>query len=285
MPINLSISEQLTHCTIRIECDLADGRTGTGTGFFFRFAEHEDQHIPAIITNKHVVSGAVRGRFHLTLANNSGEPLTGQHQAIQFDNFERRWLQHPSPDVDLCVMPIAPLIRSAQQQNIRFFYIAADRSLIPTQAELDDLTALEDIVMIGYPNGIWDSANNLPIIRRGITATHPNIDYNGRPEFIIDAACFPGSSGSPVFIFNLGGYTTRSGGTVIGPNRVKLMGVLYAGPQYTAEGEIAIVNVPTVQRPVVLSNIPNNLGIVIKSTKLLDFDPILQRIANSGTGS
>ncbi len=44
--------------------------------------------------------------------------------------------------------------------------------------------------MIGYPNGIWDEANNMPIIRRGITATHPNFNYNGKPEFMIDAACF-----------------------------------------------------------------------------------------------
>ena len=284
MPLNLSISEQLTYCTIRIECDLTGGRVSTGTGFFFNFAEEGDHHIPAIVTNKHVVAGASRGRFHITLANESGEPLNGRHQGIQVDDFQARWILHPSPEVDLCVMPIAPLITVANQQNIKFFYIAVNRSFIPSQMELSDLTALEDIVMIGYPNGIWDETNNMPIIRKGITATHPNIDYNSRPEFMIDAACFPGSSGSPVFLFNLGGYTTRSGGVQIGSSRIKLLGVLYAGPQYTAEGEIAILNVPTVQRPVVLSGIPNNFGIVVKSAKLLDFDSILQDMNNRATG-
>jgi len=70
--------------------------------------------------------------------------------------------------------------------------------------------------MVGYPVGIWDSANNMPVIRRGITATHPGKDYEGKSEFMIDAACFPGSSGSPVFLFNLGSYPQKAGGIVIG---------------------------------------------------------------------
>jgi hypothetical protein len=135
--------------------------------------------------------------------------------------------------------------------------------------------------MIGYPNGIWDSVNNLPIIRKGITATHPSIDYDGRREFLIDAACFPGSSGSPVFLFNLSSYTTKSGGTIIGGSRIKLIGVLYAGPQYSAEGEVRIVNVPTQQKVVAVSAIPNNLGFVIKAERLRDFDPILSVLGDA----
>jgi len=285
MPTNLSVSEQLTHCTVRIECEYKDGTNGTGTGFFFRFAEDSKMNIPAIVTNKHVIDNVLKGKIHLTLSDQSGAPLIGQHKFFFFEDFRPRWIYHPSPDVDLCVMPIAPLIHMANEQNVEFFYVGIDKSMIPTQSELLDFTALEDIIMIGYPNGIWDATNNMPIIRRGITATHPNIDYEGRSEFMIDAACFPGSSGSPVFIFNLGGYTTRSGGTVIGPSRVKLLGVLYAGPQYTTAGEIKIINVPTTQRPVVLSSIPNNLGFVIKASKLFDFDSILQSMAIKRTGT
>jgi len=285
MPTNLTVSEQLTHCTVRIECEYKDGTTGTGTGFFFRFAEQGEMHAPAIVTNKHVIDNALKGKIHLTLADLSGAPLIGQHKFFFFEDFQPRWIYHPSPDVDLCVMPIGPLIHMANEQNVKFFYVGIDRSLIPSQAELSEFTALEDIIMIGYPNGIWDATNNMPIIRRGITATHPNIDYDGQAKFMIDAACFPGSSGSPVFIFNLGGYTTRSCGTVIGPNRVKLLGILHAGPQYTAEGQIKIINVPTTQRPVVLSSIPNNLGLVIKAAKLFDFDQILQDLMNKRTGT
>jgi len=272
---NLSPSEQLTYSTVRIECEYPDGGIGTGTGFFFRFAEQQDKHVPAIVTNKHVIEGATRGKIHFNLADNQGLPLMANHVAIMIDNFQSAWIPHPIPDIDLCAMPIAPLLNQATQEGKRVFFITLDRSLIPPSSELAELTALEEIIMIGYPNGIWDALNNMPIIRKGITATHPNVDYNGKKEFMIDAACFPGSSGSPVFLFNFGTYATKSGTTVVG-SRIKLLGVLYAGPQHTATGEIEIVDVPTRQRAVTISRIPNNLGLVIKSQRLLDFDTVFR---------
>jgi hypothetical protein len=92
---------------------------------------------------------------------------------------------------------------------------------------------------------------------------------------LIDAACFPGSSGSPVFLFNLGGYAAKAGGMIIG-SRLKLLGILYAGPQHTVEGEIRIVKVPTLDRPVAVSTIPNNLGIVVKARKLDAFETLFR---------
>jgi len=44
--------------------------------------------------------------------------------------------------------------------------------------------------MIGYPSGLWDTKNNLPIVRKGITATTPYFDYNGKREFLVDIAAF-----------------------------------------------------------------------------------------------
>jgi hypothetical protein len=185
-------------------------------------------------------------------------------------------MPHPNPDVDLCVMPVAPLLTQASAAGHNFFYVSLDKSLIPSTDELADLGALEDVVMVGYPNGIWDATNNMPVVRRGVTATHPNLNYEGRLEFMIDAACFPGSSGSPVFLYSNGGYATRAGGMVMGGIRVKLLGVLYAGPQHTATGEVRIVNVPTQQRAIAISSIPQNLGLIIKSSRLLDFDGLLR---------
>jgi len=274
---NLSPSEQLTYSTVRIECEIAPSGAGTGTGFFHQFAKSADKFIPAIVTNKHVINGAQKGLIHLHLADENGNPLSGQFFSVVIENMQSNWILHPDPDVDLCIMPIAPLLTQAQSSGKKVFFISLDHSLIPSSDLMKELTAIEDVIMIGYPNGIWDQTNNMPIVRKGITATHPNLNYNGKQEFMIDAACFPGSSGSPVFLFNIGTYAQRDGGTNIG-SRIALLGILYAGPQHTATGEIQIVNVPTQQKPVAFSRIPNNLGLVIKSGKLLDFDPILQKL-------
>lgn len=277
---NLSLSEQLVYSTVRIECETAHGEIGTGTGFFYQFAKSEDNFVPAIVTNKHVINGAQKGLIHLHLADQKGSPLSGQFFSVVIENMQANWILHPDPEVDLCIMPIAPLLMHAQSKGKSIFFISLDHSLIPSQDLIAAFTAIEDIVMIGYPNGIWDRTNNMPIVRRGITATHPNLNYNGKQEFMIDAACFPGSSGSPVFLFNIGTYAQRDGGTAIG-SRIALLGILYAGPQYTAIGEIQIVNVPTQQKPVAFSRIPNNLGLVIKSGRLVDFDAILEKLARN----
>jgi len=275
--MSLSASEQITYSTIRIECEYDDG-VGTGTGFFFRFLHDAatGNHVPVVITNKHVIEGAKRGKLIFTKADTNNQPLDTQHFQVYFDNFESLWRKHPDIDVDLCAMPIAPFLTEAGKRGEKLFYISLDPSLIPNKQQIEDLSALEEILMVGYPNGIWDSVNNKPILRKGITATHPNFDYNGKKELMIDAACFPGSSGSPVFIFNEGGYRDKKGTMHLGASRIILLGVLFAGPQHTAQGDIEIINIPTGQKPIVISRIPNNLGLIVKSERLLELEKLFK---------
>lgn len=260
----LTVSEQLCYSTVRVECDI-----GTGTAFYFQFAVDATTQVPLLITNKHVVEGAKTGRLLVHLAGPDRAP-SGKHLGFEIADFAKAWFPHPDPQLDLCALPMANILTEATKMGHSPFYIAFETSSTITAQELQDLSALEDIVMVGYPNGIWDSVNNMPVIRRGITATHPKLNYEGRSEFMIDAACFPGSSGSPVILYNIGSYATRQG-VQLGSSRVKLLGVLYAGPQHTATGELEIVTVPTQQKVVAFSRIPNNLGMVIKATRLIEF--------------
>ncbi|WP_185956506.1 S1 family peptidase [Changchengzhania lutea] len=274
--MQLSITEQLAYSTVRLECLTKTGNVQTGTGFFFKFLEKGDQHVPVIITNKHVVKNAVKGKFILTKSDKDGNPINTEHFTAEFVNFEQQWKMHPDANVDLCAMALAPVVNYAQQQRVNLFYRVFDKNLLPQKEQQDEFTALEDVLMIGYPNGIWDSVNNQPIFRKGTTATHPNIDYNGKKEFMIDVACFPGSSGSPVLIYNASSYTTKSGGTIMGGTRIILIGVLYAGPQHTATGEIKIVNVPQFNQPLSISRIPNNLGICLKAERILELEKLFE---------
>jgi len=244
---------------------------------FFGFLKNGDEVIPAVVTNKHVINGAVKGSFCLTLKGDNGEPLIGKHLKIEFDNFEAQCIKHPEEDVDLAVFLAGPILNQAKQQGKEFFFTTLDEGIVPPEEFYEQISSMEDVVMIGYPNGIWDSKHNLPLIRKGITSTHPKYDFNGKPEFLIDAACFPGSSGSPVFLANLGTYFDKKGNTNVG-TRLGLLGVLYAGPQHTAQGDVHIVPVPTSQKAISVSSIPNNLGMVIQVKKIKDFEPIIKSI-------
>ena len=277
MAHGLSPSEQLTYSTVRIECDLKGGGKSTGTGFFFKFLDDGQNFVPVVVTNNHVVKDAVQGRFLLHEGDNDGGPHTDSNFSVSLGNFESLWIKHPDPKVDLCILPIATLLSEAAKQNRKIFYVSLDPSLIPSEEQLAGLTAVEEVLMVGYPVGIWDKVNNMPIIRRGITATHPSKNYDGRHEFMIDAACFPGSSGSPVLLFNIGSYALKTGGIAMG-SRILLLGILYAGPQYNAKGEIVVENVPTGQKLVASSSVPTNLGLCIKAAKLREFEPIIEKL-------
>lgn len=279
MGVDLSLSEQLAFITTRIQCEKTDGTISVGTGLFFQYTFAGDKTIPVIVTNRHVIEGSKRGVFHLTRTSENGEPVPGDFEAIVVDNFEQSWIPHPDPMVDLCIMPMEPLPDFAERQSVKFFYRSLDESLIPTSQVLSELTALEEVLTIGYPIGLWDAVNNMPIFRKGITATHPNLNYEGRDEFLIDAACFPGCSGSPVLIYNLGAYPTRRGDIILG-TRILFLGILYAVLLHVpAEGKIEFMPVPTRIRTFGAQEVPINLGVVIKARRLLDFKPVLRKIA------
>jgi hypothetical protein len=111
---------------------------------------------------------------------------------------------------------------------------------------------------------------------KGITATHPKLRLNGKPEFLIDAACFPGSSGSPVLLANIGSYVSPDGALNAG-TRVALLGTLYAGPRHTTEGDVVVVDVQTDTKQIAVGHIPNNLGYVIQASELLVLEEAVRK--------
>lgn len=276
----LSIFEKLALSTVRIECEVGDGKLSTGTGFFMKFVENKNSYVPAIITNKHVIEGAKSGSLYLTLSDGQGRPLYNGYYKFEITNFEQPWLSHPDPDIDLCAMPINALVNDLSAKKLKPFITFFEFSNIPTQEDIDDMAGMERVVMIGYPNGLWDARHNQPVLRSGVLASHYKFDWNKKPEFLIDLACVPGSSGSPVLIVDIGQVYTRKG-LNIGSSRIKFLGILYAGPVLAADGTIEVVPVPTNHNVKVKTQIPINLGYVIKAKKLFDFEQIFQNELSS----
>ena len=256
-----SLNEQLLYSTLAVRTN-----TGSGSGFIYSHKIPNGLNIPMLITNKHVVYGAnqVRLVFHL---GEQGRP-TGETHTVFAAEQNFRWIDHPSVGVDLCCIPLVPYFDAIKRQGKNPFYISLDESIFPSQQQLEDLTALENVVMVGYPNGLSDEVNNFPLLRRGSTASHPAVDFNGGPQGMVDMACFPGSSGSPIFLLNEGGYHSKDGSYHIGGTRFYLLGVLTSGPVMRRDGEIEIRTIPTQQVPVPVMELMIHLGYYVKTREV-----------------
>ena len=198
MEIN-SITKKLLFNTVRVDTVLEDGSEGSGTAFVVSHA-HARGTYTFIVTNRHLVEGVRCGGLVFTQKRN-GQPAFGERFQLNIDDFPHAWFLHPDPEVDLAIIPMRPLEQAARDQGVELYYHAIDSRQAPDAATLRSLDALEEVLFVGYPNGVWDQVNLMPILRRGTTATPIALDFEGRPEFLVDAAVYPGSSGSPVFIY------------------------------------------------------------------------------------
>lgn len=273
MKAPFGLTEQLMFATVRIETE-----SSVGTGFTFRFSVDAGKGIPVVVTCRHVVGAATWGRFKVHLAS-PADPRAPSDKShlVELDNFATRWVPHPNPKIDLCAMPLAPLLAATEEQGLHPFYIQLDENLLPSADELDQLQAVENVLMVGYPTGLWDEVNNFPLFRRGITASHPAIDYQGESITVVDMACYPGSSGSPVLLFDQGAYATK-GGLNVG-SRAKLLGILFKGPTFSAEGRIEVEDIPTATRASALTNVLIHLGFIIKARELAPLGESLKELA------
>lgn len=207
--------------------------------------------------------------FTLTEGDKYNEPITGSHIKRKIENFSKRWIRHPSEEVDLCAMPMMPIITEIRREGKVPWFRRIEYSTIPSEEEWRNFIPAEDIIMIGYPNGLWDEVNGIPFFKKGMTATHPYMNYKGREEFVIDMSVYPGSSGSPVFLLTNEFYAKSR--TFQGrPDHARLLGIAYKHFKFNANLKSFESENPNLSDEVP----PIDLGLAIRSTKFHDFDTI-----------
>lgn len=280
-PPRLHLAEALSYLTMHIR-----SRHGqypvTGTGFFFTFRikDGRGMSIPALVTNRHVVLGYSQTTLLFTVAKD-GLP-TDKTVEFQLGQGNNTWYVHPDSDVDLCALPILPIINHFKRKGIELFISPLNYTFIADDDFLKNVMQLDEVAMIGYPDGIWDKVNNQPIFRKGVFATKPGLKYNGKREFVIDMPVYGGSSGSPVLIASDGPWVDRSHGhSLLTHAPTKLMGVVYKTFIHNDLGKLVAVPIPTVSNDranAAIVKVPNNLGLVISASRLLEMEDEFTRM-------
>ena len=173
---------------------------------------------------------------------------------------EHLYFAHPNLDVDLACINVSSIAHTDA-----FFQCLDGKFFKPIDYEKVLLGS--DVIFVGYPDGLYDPVNNLPLIRKGSIASMPNVDFNGSGQIIIDAQIFPGSSGSPVFVAWDGKYS--------------LLGVVSRTMLRDSKLQILQVNTPQLGVKEILG-----LGIVIKQKhvqELIDYtvEEFIRRTSSS----
>jgi len=202
------IATQILYTTAPIWTEKSHGHQESGTAFFFAKPLPDNKSIPFLVTNKHIVENSLRG--FIALSKKKGDmPIYNDRIVIELDG--KFITSFCNTENDLAIFPVGPLFNNLQGQGIEIFFRSITPDIVPNEDIVDKLSAIEEITFIGYPSGLYDRQNNLPIVRQGITASPVWNDFEGDPIFLIDAGVYPGSSGSPVFIYNRGSIPVHDG--------------------------------------------------------------------------
>jgi hypothetical protein len=158
----------------------------SASGFFY----DQDSQV-YFITNRHVVVDEDEwfypDELRLLLNSKTGRD---QFEIPLYDHDGPTWLIHPEMGKEIDVVAL-PVELPATSLIIPF----SDKDFIDSEKYIP---IGEDLLVIGYPLGIYDRVHNTPIIRRASIASPYLLPYEGKPYFLIDSCLHEGTSGSPV---------------------------------------------------------------------------------------
>ena len=150
---------------------------------------------------------------------------------------DKLWFEHElGEEIDVVAVPLE-ISDDIKIYDIDLTLADFDLMIYPSEA----------VSIIGFPMGLT-SGGKFPIWQTGHVASDIDIDWNGKPVFLIDATTKSGMSGSPVIAKRVSIYQTSQGNKV--GNAVRFLGV-YSGRKISASG----IEVGFVWKPRVISEI------------------------------
>jgi hypothetical protein len=153
-----------------------------GTGFMIQYKD-----LTCLVTARHVVVDDSGGLSKNTFV--AFNLITGLVARVLLDDFEKidsnwKWIFHPRKEVDLAILPFAV----AKEMDLK----SIGQDLFE---KFQDIVEGDEIFFLGFPLGIMSEKKVSPLVRGGIVSLKREDQ-----TFLIDAAVFPGNSGSPVFL-------------------------------------------------------------------------------------
>lgn len=261
-----TLGGKLFLCTARVESYFGARKT-TATAFLYSVPAGPQLSNLFLVSNRHVFEGADRIYIHV-MARGLNGPLLGQVRTVEVCPNDPEHAvfcaSHADPVVDISVINFGAFLNRLEAVGTPAYLTPIPANVAFDQGDLGVVSAIEDVIFIGYPAGVFDSTSHLPVLRSGTTASPIEVEYEGKPAFLIDGAVFPGSSGSPVILLDRSGiWQDRNGGSNIG-SRFLFLGVLAAVHTRQLSGQV--IRLPASM--LVRVKQPIGLGLVFKASAI-----------------
>lgn len=194
----MRVPDDVLFSTVRITTvDEQQRGQSFGTGFLCRVTFDETKLALLLISNRHVLGAEenVVLHFHEREADRQAPALGGVFSTeIERLVYPELYVAHPDEGIDLACLNLSNLLDP--QYPIFWRHLFPD--MFATFGGSESWNVGDEVAFVGYPDGRFDATHNLPLVRTGHIASMPRVDFNDRPQLVIDAQVFPGSSGSPV---------------------------------------------------------------------------------------
>lgn len=221
----------------------SDRASGTGAAF--------------LITNRHVLDDEEQLTILRTwMPADGGDPALVEVRLPLRDGDQSLWASHANPDVDVVAINVTEAIHAGLRRYPGFTRMLAEEDFLaaPTLLVEQNISAGDDVLLIGFPLGLLEAGGAEPILRQGILASRPGQKVleqseDGErvyevPGFRIDAGVAPGASGSPVVLKPTPTWFLGDGRVSLGPARLPvILGV--AAKAYTAKPRDAEYKITT----------------------------------------
>jgi hypothetical protein len=187
--------------TVRL---LVEKRSGPEAASAFVVNDAVEKHF--IVTARHVIEEALSVTIHFY----SGEqgPDLGNPMPYEIREPGEFWHPHSDRGIDVVDAPLEAVEQffAAEKHavfvaSIPFQCFAGKWQHYPPSpfSSARRPAALDEVLLVGFPNDYRDTPTSLPLLRRGQIATPLWLDHENRPVFVIDTAASHGTSGGPVY--------------------------------------------------------------------------------------
>ncbi len=201
-----AVTFDLIAATVELEQPLGVGTRTVGTGFLISDPTPDGRPRVVLVTANHVferMKGDEATIGYRVQGPDGAWSFAPQSIAIRAEG-KALWRHHPSRDVAAIAISAPPAFARAA---IPLNWLGGDDGLAR-----ETLAPGDEMMTLGFPQGLSANAAGFPILRAGRVASFPLGPTKAFPTFLLDFRVFPGNSGGPVYLERSTGATTAAAG-------------------------------------------------------------------------